>query len=78
MLRLELVGNTQKEVIYNYFPEQGKEYGTVSMNKDTGEFSVVKISANDEFRTYLSHAVSKIKKYSAENIFLEHDVVAWC
>lgn len=77
MLRLELVNNTQNEVIYNYFPEQKEEYGTVSVKKDTGEFSIVKISVNDEHRRYLSHAVSRIEKYSAENNFIENDIVAW-
>lgn len=78
MLRLELVSETQKEVIYNYFPEKGNEYGTVSMDKATGEFSVIDLSADDKFHIYLMHAVSRIEKYFAENNFKENDTVAWC
>lgn len=77
MLRLELVDNTQSEVTYNYFPEQKEEYGTVSMKKDTGEFSIIKISVNDEHRRYLSHAVSRIEKYAIENNFQKKDTVSW-
>lgn len=78
MLRLELVSNTQKEVIYNYFPEHDNEYGIVSINKDTGEPSIVKISPNDEFRTYLYHAISTMERYFKEDNFRDKDTIAWC
>ncbi len=78
MLWLELVSNTQDEVIYNYFPERESEYGTVSINKATGELDVKKVSANDEYKRYLFHAISRIEKYFKEKNFQEKDTVAWC
>lgn len=78
MLRLELVNNTQREVVYNYFPEQENEYGIVSMDKDTGEIGIIKVSPNDMYKRYLFHAVSKIEKYAIEKDFQENDVIAWC
>ncbi len=78
MLLLELAGDMQEEAIYNYFPEGEKEYGTVSINKITGEPDVKKVSVNDEHKRYLFHAISRIEKYFQENKFLEKDTVAWC
>lgn len=77
MLRLELISNMQDKAVYNYFPEQKKEYGTIGIHKETGEVEIKKVSANDEHRSYLFHAVSRIEKYFKENIFPEKDVVAW-
>lgn len=78
MLRLELVSNTQEEVIYNYFPEHESEYGTVSINKATGELDVKKVSVNDEYKRYLYHAISTVEMYFKEDSFREKATVAWC
>lgn len=77
MLLLELAGNMQEKAVYNYFPEGKKEYGTVSVNKSTGELDVEKVSVNDEHKRYLCHAISRIEKYFAENNFQDKDIVAW-
>lgn len=77
MLRLELVENTQEEIVYNYFPEGESEYGTISINKVTGELDIKKISTNDAHKRYLFHAVSRIEKYHVENKYLERDMAAW-
>lgn len=77
MLRLELVDNMQGEIIYNYFPEEKEEYGTISMNKETGQLEIKKISENDSHRRYLFHAMKRIEEYFTEKRFLEKDVVAW-
>ena len=78
MLRLELVFNSKNEAVYDYFPEGKQESGTVSINKDTGEFAVKKIAVNDNHKRYLSHAISRIEKYFKEKNFREKDTVAWC
>lgn len=77
MLRLKLVKKVQDEMVYNYFPEQKEEYGTVSISEDTGEMKIRKISPNDAHRRYLFHAVNRIEDYLAEKSFPESDVVAW-
>lgn len=77
MLLLELTGNMQEEAIYNYFPEGKEEYGTISINKNTGELDVKKVSVNDEHKRYLFHAISRIEKYFKENNFRGNDTVAW-
>lgn len=77
MLRLELVDNTKEEAVYHYFPEGKEKYGMISVNKNTGELSVEKIAVNDEYKKYLFHAISRIRKFFSENRFLEKDVVAW-
>ena len=77
MLRLELVDNTNDKVIYNYFPEGKEEYGIVSVNKNTGDLNVEKIAVNDEYKRYLFHAMSRIRKFFSENRFSEKETVAW-
>lgn len=77
MLRLELVDNTNDKVVYNYFPEGKEEYGIVSVNKNTGNLNVEKIAVNDEYKRYLFHAMSRIRKSFSENRFSEKETVAW-
>ena len=77
MLQLVLINETSREVIYNYLPEQGEVYGTITLNKVTGDVISVKKASNDRFGTYFGHALSRIKKYVTNSCYLERDVVAW-
>ena len=77
MLRLELIGNTSNEVIYNYSPEGKEEYSIVSVSLSTGEPEIRKFSPNDEYSRYLFCAITRIKKYIVEKDFPESDIVAW-
>lgn len=77
MLQLVLTIETNKEVAYNYFPEQGEEYGTITINKITGDIINVEKARSDKFGTYLGNALARIKKYVANNCYLEKDIVAW-
>lgn len=77
MLRLELIKETRTEVVYNYFPEQENEYGTVTIGKSSGEVIDAKISSNDTHHRYLHHAVSRIGGYIEDGIYMQNEVVAW-
>lgn len=77
MLILKLIAEKASEVEYNYFPEQGEQSGSVTINKNTGEILDVQIALNDLNRRYLHHAVSKIIEFSEKGIFEDEVIVAW-
>lgn len=77
MLLLKLVAEKDSEVVYNYFPEQGEESGSVTVNKKTGEIADAQVASNDLHRRYLHHAVTKIVEFSEKGIFEDEVIVAW-
>lgn len=77
MLRLELLSETDLEVVYNYLPEAGNKKGSITLNKKSGEIESVVIAENDLKERYMNHAVSAIIKYHAAGTFPKEDVVAW-
>ena len=77
MLRLELARETNTEVVYNYFPEQEKEYGTITISKITGDVLGYETANNDKHRRYLRHAIARIGKYVDTKDYREKDVVGW-
>lgn len=77
MLLLKLVEETSSKVVYNYFPEQKDKFGTVIIDKVTGEIADVQISSNDSNERYMHHAVSKIVEFFKNGIYKHEDVVAW-
>lgn len=77
MLRLELDKETNTVVVYNYFPEQEKEYGTVTIDKVTGDIVDTRIAVSDKHNRYLHHAASRIEKFFSEKSYPKEDIVAW-
>ena len=77
MLRLELAQKSNTEVTYNYFPEQEKEYGTITISIITGDVVGYETASNDKHRRYLHHAIARIEKYVGSNDYREKDVVGW-
>lgn len=77
MLLLKLVQETNSVVVYNYFPEQKDDYGTVTLDKCTGEISDVKVSRNDLYERYMHHAVSKVVEFFKNGTYKQEEVVAW-
>ena len=47
MLLLKLLEESDSEVVYSYFPEKKKYFGTVKINKITGEIIDVQTADND-------------------------------
>jgi len=78
MLQLKLAKETKTEVVYNYFPEKEKEYGTIMIQKETGEIISADTAINDPYKRYLHHAISKLDEYFNKGKYLSEDVVVWC
>ena len=77
MLLLKLIKETDSMVVYNYYPEQKEEFGTVMLDKKTGEITDAKISSNDLHKRYMHHAVSKICQFFENGEYKQEDIVAW-
>lgn len=77
MLILKLKNESVGKVVFDYFPENKEQYGTLEIDKSTGDIEIIKISENDEFRTYLHKAVSQITKYFENGKYQSESIVAW-
>lgn len=78
MLRLKLIRDDEQEVIYNYYPENKNEFGTISVNKNTGEVKIISEVEKDKFCIYRNHALSKIRECQRKGAFIRESIVAWC
>lgn len=77
MLTLKMTSQEAGAIVFNYYPEGRSEYGTIRVNKDTGELSILHTASNDEFGTYKVHAIKRIKTYIQNKSFELEDTVAW-
>lgn len=77
MLILKLVSDSSGKAVFNYFPENKKDYGTLEIDKNTGDINTIKVSESDEFHTYLHKAVSEMTKYFNSGEYKDEITVAW-
>ena len=77
MLLLKLLEESDSEVVYSYFPEKRECFGTVKINKITGDVIDVQVADNDTHDRYMHHAVSKIVSFYEKGNFPKEDVVSW-
>lgn len=77
MLLLKLIKETDAVVVYNYFPEQKEDFGTVTLDKKTGKITDIQISSNDMHKRYMYHAVSKICQFFESGMYKQEEIVAW-
>ena len=77
MLILKLVKITNNVVVYNYFPENAEDYGTIELDLVSKEFTLIKWADKYKQTMYLMHAYQGILRMLDENDFLDTRVVAW-
>lgn len=77
MLILKMNNENYHKAVFNYYPENGKEYGTLEIDKTTGEINVQSVAKNDEYDRYLHHAVSEITKFYKNKRYERQSTVAW-
>ncbi len=77
MLRYLMISETENEIKYRYYPEDGKESGIVSVNKKTGECSVDEAAYNDRHQRYAMKLLKKMKEFVTDNSFEKNGIVAW-
>ncbi|WP_239762397.1 hypothetical protein [Mammaliicoccus sp. I-M35] len=78
MLDLKLVSKDEKNVTYDYYPNDQKVSGRITIRIDDCEILYAKKSEYDQDTSnYLGHAIYRIEKYIKNNEFPETDLVAW-
>lgn len=78
MLVLILVRKDEKSVTYDYYHENEKVSGRITIRIDDCEILYAKNTEYDEgTNNYLGHAIYRIEKYIKNNEFHETDLVAW-
>ncbi|MFU1768979.1 hypothetical protein ACM3BN_07795 [Mammaliicoccus sciuri] len=78
MLFLVLVCKDEKSVTYDYYPENEKVSGRITISIEDCEILYAKKSEYDQDTSnYLGHAIYRIEKYIKNNEFPENDLVAW-
>lgn len=77
MLILVLYMDHGDTVEYNFFPEGKEAYGTISINKSTGDIDVIKRADGDERERYLAHAIWRVMKYQKIGEYPQEATVAW-
>ncbi|MBF9298171.1 MULTISPECIES: hypothetical protein [Mammaliicoccus] len=78
MLVLKLVSKDEKSVTYDYYPENEKVSGRITISIEDCEILYAKKSEYDQDTSnYLGHAIYRIEKYIKNNEFPENDLVAW-
>ncbi|MCD8819573.1 hypothetical protein [Mammaliicoccus sciuri] len=78
MLDLKLVSKDEKSVTYDYYPNDQKVSGRITIRIDDCEILYAKKSEYDQDTSnYLGHAIYRIEKYIKNNEFPENDLVAW-
>lgn len=69
-----IIGRT---IIYDYFPEDKSDYGTIELNIDTGELKLVKKTEIYTQSIYLMHAYQALMRMRDEEDLFEYRIVAW-
>lgn len=77
MLKLKLMNRYDGKIVFNYYPDENNDFGTISINEGTGEISVLSKAENDEFGNYKVHAIKRIKEYFKNKNYLLEDIVTW-
>lgn len=77
MLILKQKAIIERIVIYDYFPEDKSDYGTIELNIDTGELKLVKKTEIYTQSIYLVHAYQALLRMRDEEDLTEYRVVAW-
>ena len=73
MLLLKLIKITNNVVVYNYFPENAEDYGTMKSR----EARLIKRADKYKQTMYLMHAYQGLLRMLDENDFSDTRVVAW-
>lgn len=77
MLILKQKAIIERTVIYDYFPEDKNDYGTIELNIDTGELKLVKKTEIYTQSIYLMHAYQALMRMRDEEDLTEYRIVAW-
>lgn len=77
MLLLKLIKINNNVVVYNYFPENTEDYGTIELDLVSKDVRLIKRAEKYKQSMYLMHAYQGLLRMLDENDFSDTRVVAW-
>ena len=77
MLLLKLVKINNNVFVYNYFPENAEDYGTIELDLVSKDVRLIKRAEKYKQSMYLMHADQGLLRMLDENDFSDTRVVAW-
>ena len=77
MLLLKLVKINNNVFVYNYFPENAEDYGTIELDLISKDVRLIKRAEKYKQSMYLMHAYQGLLRMLDENDFSDTRVVAW-
>lgn len=77
MLLLKLVKINNNVFVYNYFPENAEDYGTIELDLVSKDVRLIKRAEKYKQSMYLMHAYQGLLRMLDENDFSDTRVVAW-
>lgn len=77
MVLFKLLQETENTAIYEYDPENEKEVGRVSINKQTGEPDIILLSKNDRHKIYACKVIKRLIEFQNNNNYEKKGIVAW-
>jgi hypothetical protein len=77
MLLLKLIKINNNVVVYNYFPENTEDYGTIELDLVSKEFTLIKRADKYKQTMYLMHVCQGLLRMLDENDFSDTRIVAW-
>lgn len=77
MLLLKLVKINNNVVVYNHFPDNAEDYGTIELDLVSKDVRLIKRADKYKSTMYLMHAYQGLLRMLDENDFSDTRVVAW-
>ena len=77
MLRYKLYNTDGNFVFYRYYPQGGKDFGTVSINTKTGETAIITPSEDDAGKRYAFKMAKRLKEFFNDNSYKDNGIIAW-
>ena len=77
MLLLKLIKINNNVVVYNYFPENTEDYGTIEFDLRSREARLIKRADKSQQTMYVMHADQGLLRMLDENDFSDTRIVAW-
>ncbi len=77
MLKYNLIKETDKTVLYKYFPEGESDSGVVAFDKQSGSCSIDTLADNDRHKIYALKLFKRIREFASKGTFEKEGTVAW-
>lgn len=77
MLKFNLIEETSKKVVYEYYPEGDKDVGVVSYDKELKTNSIVTLSVKDKHQRYAQKLFARIREFADGQSFEKEGMIVW-